>query len=523
MPTICLNMIVKNESNIILRFLENVLPLIDTYCICDTGSTDDTISIIETFFKNNNMQGKIIEEPFKNFEYNRNYSLKQCHSMNNVDYILFLDADMILQNINELSITKFKSDLIKDYYYILQGNQNFQYQNIRIIKNDSNFSYWGVTHEYIKVPDNSTSSTILSNELFIYDIGDGGAKNDKFLRDIRLLQDGLVELPNHTRYTFYLANSYKDSEQFENAINTYKKRILLKGWEQEVWCSYYYIGICYQKLNQIEKAIYYWLEGYNYYPKRIENLYQIIYYYRNKNNYHLVDTFYNLAIKSSKNINESNQLFFEKDIYDYKLDYEFSISGYYSNINNINIHEIFMKLFNYNFIKQTILDNVIYNYKFYIKSLLDLTNIQHNSLQNIPYEQNVVLYNSPQNNNKYLEKWFPFTVYDNDNILCVKTLNLPNIFNLISDYSEGININNEIWFITKVIKNSLFYYMFIVLDQSNYNVSRYSIPFTLSKSEINYYVDLLVNKKNGNLIISYNNNTPDMFVEFSLDIINTLF
>jgi len=35
-PTLCLNMIVKNESKIILRLLDSVLPIIDCYCICDT-------------------------------------------------------------------------------------------------------------------------------------------------------------------------------------------------------------------------------------------------------------------------------------------------------------------------------------------------------------------------------------------------------------------------------------------------------------------------------------------------------
>ena len=48
---IVLNMIVKNESKIIVRLLQSVYKLIDAYCICDTGSTDDTIEVIETFFK----------------------------------------------------------------------------------------------------------------------------------------------------------------------------------------------------------------------------------------------------------------------------------------------------------------------------------------------------------------------------------------------------------------------------------------------------------------------------------------
>ena len=47
---IALNMIVKNESKIIIRLLESVLPIVDSYCICDTGSTDDTKEIIKNLY-----------------------------------------------------------------------------------------------------------------------------------------------------------------------------------------------------------------------------------------------------------------------------------------------------------------------------------------------------------------------------------------------------------------------------------------------------------------------------------------
>ena len=75
-PTLCLNMIVKNESKIITRLLDSVLSIIDCYCICDTGSTDNTIQIITDYFKSKNIPGKVVEEPFKNFCHNRNFSLK---------------------------------------------------------------------------------------------------------------------------------------------------------------------------------------------------------------------------------------------------------------------------------------------------------------------------------------------------------------------------------------------------------------------------------------------------------------
>lgn len=371
MPKICLNMIVKNESKIIKRLLETVLPLIDTYCICDTGSTDNTIDTIQTFFDNVNMTGKIVKESFHNFEYNRNYALKECYGMENADYILFLDADMTLHINNNDSIYDFKNSMDKDAYYLLQGNSKIQYQNLRIIKNTGKFSYWGVTHEYIKTPYNTTIYRIPKKLMFINDIGDGGAKADKFIRDIKLLKEGLEKHQNNDRYTFYLANSYKDSHQYENAINTYKKRIELKGWIQEVWYSYYCIGLCYKAMNEMEKAIFYWLEGYNHLPERIENLYEIIHYYRNNKNYVLVDVFYNMAIKSRNSINEENQLFFKKDIYDYKIDYEFSITGFYSNQQNIDMIKVFMRVLNYP-LENNIRNNVLSNYKFYVKSLSDM-------------------------------------------------------------------------------------------------------------------------------------------------------
>ena len=59
MTRICLNMIVKNESRIIKRCLDSILPLIDSYCIIDTGSTDGTQEIILETLKD--LPGELIE------------------------------------------------------------------------------------------------------------------------------------------------------------------------------------------------------------------------------------------------------------------------------------------------------------------------------------------------------------------------------------------------------------------------------------------------------------------------------
>ena len=364
-PTICLNMIVKNESKIITRLLESVLPIIDTYCICDTGSTDNTIEIIETFFNTKKIQGKIVKEPFRDFSYNRTFALNAVVDVPNSDFILLLDADMIFQlNIDVLEL---KKRIIKyDAFYIFQGSPQFYYKNVRIIKNRHNCSYVGVTHEYMKTPNGTLYDSFNTNEIFINDIGDGGCKNDKCDRDIRLLTKGLEDEPNNDRYTFYLANSYRDKGENEKAIELYKQRIELGGWVEEIWHSHYSIGKCFKQMGNNEMAIYSWMEAYNVFPNRIENLYEIVKYYRIKGNHELAYTFYMLADYSRKKHSNWDYLFLQKDIYDYKLDYELSIIGYYCNREQHNFANISMKL-----LASTSKNdkNILSNYKFYTDRL----------------------------------------------------------------------------------------------------------------------------------------------------------
>ena len=46
-PTVCLVMIVRDEATILSRCLASVRPHIDAWVVCDTGSIDDTPSIVK--------------------------------------------------------------------------------------------------------------------------------------------------------------------------------------------------------------------------------------------------------------------------------------------------------------------------------------------------------------------------------------------------------------------------------------------------------------------------------------------
>lgn len=393
MPKICLNMIVKNESRIITRFFDSVLPFIDGYCICDTGSTDNTRELIQTYFKEKNIPGKLVEKEFVDFSTNRNFALQACHSMTDMDYILLLDADMKLV-FGTIDLDQFKRNMKQDAYFLFQGNDSFLYKNIRIVKNRPDYSYWGVTHEYMNIPDGCIQHTIQKNELFIHDIGDGGAKDDKFARDIRLLKTGLESDPNNQRYLFYLANSYLDSGQYQGAIDTYKKRIQVGGWKEEVWYCYYSIGRAYKMLyasnnmynsNYIFHAVHYWMEAYEYYPNRIENLYEIVKMYREQSKYNLAYQFYLMADCQRKHHYSDDHLFHEKAIYEYKLDYELSIIAFYVNANGLHIQNKIHKLLSSNMITdETMFKNILSNYKFYTPCLREQDNHDHpqNTIRN---------------------------------------------------------------------------------------------------------------------------------------------
>lgn len=361
--TICLNMIVKNESKIIVRLFDSVLSIIDCYCICDTGSTDNTKEIITNYFNEKNITGKIIDRPFKNFGYNRTEALKAARGM--ATYILLLDADMKLIIKPDFD----KNKLSVPVYSIQQGHATFKYYNTRLVSGSLDVKCVGPTHEYYDLPKGTSQARL--DSLFINDIGDGGCKDNKFSRDIRLLKEGLVSEPKNGRYHFYLANSYYNTNQIDEAIQSYKKRIEINDWVEECWYSYYRLGLCYQRKGKHAEALAAWLDGYNFYPLRAENIYEMVKHYRlaakNKLAYH----FYKLG--KSIPLPNSNVLFLHCDVYDYLFDYELSIFAYYLKPRP-NILSNFMNIFNTP--NNQDMNHLLSNYQFYCKKIRPQT--QHN-------------------------------------------------------------------------------------------------------------------------------------------------
>lgn len=468
-PTVCLNMIVKNESKIITRLFDSVLHIIDTFCIYDTGSTDNTIEIIETYFKVKNIIGKVISEPFQNFAHNRNIALHACVGMS--DYVLLLDADMVL------CLNQFNKNILNtdDDFYICQTNSTIQYINTRIVKNNGQYQYIGVTHEYINKPKHTKELLLDKNTIYIQDIGDGGSKQDKFKRDILLLTNGLKDEPNNSRYYFYLANSYHDLGNYEKAIEIYKKRIQLDGWKEEVWYSYYRIGLCYKKMEQFSNALYYWLEGYDFYPERLEGLYEIIHYYRLNSKYKLCMIFYKIAKEIlDQKYNRDRYLFLHNDVYSYNIYYEYTIFAFYNGIRNIDNE--FITIFN-NINNRKIIDNLLSNMKFYKNILSKKQTITLDDTIVYPMNgENILFYSSSScliknnENNYYMNiRYVNYRIEPDGNYKnCEKNIITLNKF---VELDNTFNINKEKEFIMNTLFEEKIYIGVedIRLYHNNYN------------------------------------------------------
>ena len=365
MVKIILISMIKNEEKIIERCIKSALPILDAICITDTGSTDNTVNKVNHIIQNLKIPGKVYSDEWKNFCHNRNNSflnaVSYCKELEwDLDdtFGLLLDADM------QLIINKFdKNTLTKNGYTIIQENGYLEYHNTRFVKLSKSWKCIGVTHEYWEGGDTDLISKKL---IYIDDIGDGGCKDDKTERDIRLLEEGIKNEPKNIRYYFYLALSYKDNGQFKKAIDFFKKRINMGGWYEEIWYSYYMISKCYLLLDQPEKYEAWALKAFKHRKERAEPIYMLTKYFREKGEnfkaYH-----YYLVGRNIQLIND--MLFIEKDVYSGLFEYENTILHYYIYPNEkLKGLQISIDYLN----KYSLYDDTVFsNIDFYMPRLLD--------------------------------------------------------------------------------------------------------------------------------------------------------
>jgi FkbM family methyltransferase len=329
--TICLNMIVKDESHIIKNTLEKLCSKIkfSYWVICDTGSTDNTKEIIIDFFKEKNIMGELYTDEWKNFAHNRTLALERAYAK--TDLLLVFDADDEI--VGDIVMPKVNTKMCDEYHLKFGSPTGTAYTRVLLVNNQKRFIYQSVIHEFISCIEAAPSiSTVVQGDYYVVSGRSGNRSKDpeKYLKDAKILEAAHAEaLKNNDtlyhRYSFYCANSYRDHGSFEDAIKWYKITLSQDNWEQEQYMSCFYTYECYVKLNQQETGFFYLVKAFKYDPERLECLYPLLVHYccesQNQVAYsyylHVKDYFENNYL----NTNMDRKLFVTIDKYNFFVPY----------------------------------------------------------------------------------------------------------------------------------------------------------------------------------------------------------
>lgn len=331
MASIGLCMIVKNEAHIIRRCLESALPLLDYVLLVDTGSADGTQQAVREFLREKNLPGEVVEEPWRDFAHNRSFALRKLRERQDIDYGLMIDADEILIYEQGFDAGRFKRDLVCDVYDVQTRYANITYLRPQLFSNRLKFCYKGVLHEYLEIGHIGSRDT--AQGFFNRPVQDSarGQNPKKFQDDAALLENVLRTETDPflvSRYTFYLAQSYRDCGEKRQALQAYARRSQLGYWDEEVFVSLLNAARLKEELAYAEaEVIQSYLAAYEALPRRLESLHGAVRLCRLRNKHQQA---YILGKHALTQPCPKDGLFLEQWIYDYGLLDEFSIAAYWA-------------------------------------------------------------------------------------------------------------------------------------------------------------------------------------------------
>lgn len=202
--TVSINIMTYNEERCIDRCIQSIYLLADEIIIIDTGSTDKTLDILNSY---NSPKIKIYQKKWTNsFSKIRNEMIK----LSTKDIIIQIDADEYLSSkLDYFEIKKILSENLNEYTCFYPKMIDF-YGNkylgapVRIFLNNKNFFYFGDIHEEVR----NSKFSIKKKEIDIVFFHDGYLediiqKKEKGKRNLKLSKCMLKKEPENPRWFYY--------------------------------------------------------------------------------------------------------------------------------------------------------------------------------------------------------------------------------------------------------------------------------------------------------------------------------
>jgi tetratricopeptide (TPR) repeat protein len=225
--TISLCMIVKNEEAMLPRCLESVRHVADEMVVVDTGSTDHTVEIAESF------GARVLFYPWDgSFSNARNFAMDRAE----MDWILILDADSEFEREDTDKLREMVSgrSAATAYYcttlsYLGETPDPanmLSNLNICLVKNHMGYRFAGDIHEQIicRKPEAATVTAISDVRIYHYGYLSGpNLLREKRERNIAMIQRVLNKNPGDKFMHYCLGNEYCALEKVPDALECYLK------------------------------------------------------------------------------------------------------------------------------------------------------------------------------------------------------------------------------------------------------------------------------------------------------------
>lgn len=212
-PAISLCMIVRDEESCLGRCLRSVQGQVDEIVIVDTGSTDRTVAIAESF------GARVYHHPWENdFSKHRNQSLAYATG----DWILQLDADEELFAEDGPLLRQLVTEEKADYYHCQfqdirrDGSVHGVFYLIRLFRNGMGMGFERKVHNQLQVKGEGAYSALRIRH-YGYDLTPERMEA-KHLRTTTLLKEMVAANPDDAYNLFQLAASYSMHREFDQAV-----------------------------------------------------------------------------------------------------------------------------------------------------------------------------------------------------------------------------------------------------------------------------------------------------------------
>jgi glycosyltransferase involved in cell wall biosynthesis len=349
MLKLALNFICKNESHVILNMLESARPIADLVVAVDTGSCDNTISLINEFGRKHTIPTYVYERPFDNFCNSRNYALSKLkdivHQLGwdpEQTWGFFLDCDETLH----ISDSFQKNQLNNDVYGVTISGEEGSFTRQLFFHLSKQMWWEGPIHEFIAWEDPTVKWSIIKGLSIQYERKGASWKGDleaKFLNYANLLSKYVTEGHETFRWVFYTGESINSAA--EHCRDPQRKKELLSEARKYYERAQYLQAestdekiILQRRLGEIglvlggkwSEAKRYFLNGFSIDPRRAESIAAVIAYYMSNAQWHTAHLFSSIARKVYHTGNPLEQGVVQVDntLYEWKLLLFYSICCY---------------------------------------------------------------------------------------------------------------------------------------------------------------------------------------------------